>query len=235
MPKHSNDESIEMIRLKSVKPLEEDINPIELVLSPMYTVYWKNLTYIVSRSAVDKAIGRAKRESPVPPDSRIILKAISGSMSSGQMTALMGPSGAGKTTLLECVIGKRHSGLSGQIMVKRRNSDVEINLAFLPQSGHYFEVLTVFETINYSSQLKNSLDMSYDHNGTTRLIIERLDLGHVQANVISSLSGSERKRLAIGIEIVSSPNFLVLDEPTTGLDSFAARKVMSTRRILSQF
>ena len=217
------------VQLRSVRQLTDDDVDGNASAAPvgLYVIYWIKLTYIVCRGSVDKLIGKLKGESPVPPDSRTILDSVSGSVTSGQMTALMGPSGAGKTTLLECLIGKRQKGLSGQVKVKLQDCNVQINLALVPQKSDFFESLTVFETINYSSRLKNSSIREFNHDSVTKEVIKKLDLEKVQSRSVSTLSGSEKKRLSIGIEIVSHPNLLVLDEPTTGLDSFAADSVCS--------
>ena len=223
------------VLLTSMRNLPEDcVEQGNSGSKPDYTIYWSGLTYQVHRETVDKLIGKLKGEIPAPPETRTILDSISGSFSSGQMTALMGPSGAGKTTLLECLIGKRVRGLSGSIKVTKSSSLSSINIAIVPQSSDFFDYLTVFETINYSSRLKNSSTIDFDHDKQVNRILLRLDLERVKSSTVSTLSGSERKRLSIAIEIVSKPNLLVLDEPTTGLDSFAAQRVSTTLMLPSE-
>lgn len=234
------EDSIEMknmgqVRLKSITKLSGEEVSTSNDQQTDYTIYWNNLTYKVYRAETDKLIGRVKGESPVPPDTRIILNSICGSFSSRQMTALMGPSGAGKTTLLECLIGKRRIGLSGNIQVQRRCSNASIShqsssassisLAIVPQMSDFFEYLTLSETLKYASHLKNSSKKDIDHESIARSLVRKLDLELVTNSPVKNLSGSERKRLSVGTEIVSRPNLLVLDEPTTGLDSFSAQKV----------
>lgn len=230
--------NIDSVQLKSITvPTNFDTNndgtDVESNNTSEYIIYFKNLTYKVYRAGIDKILSKIKNERPTLPDSRIILSAICGSFASSQMTALMGPSGAGKTTLLECLVGKRQIGLSGEIKIKRGHSSsgTKINSALVPQVGNFYGVLTVFETIHYSSLMKNSNLKNFNHHKVTLDIIRKLDLGCVKESLVSSLSGSELKRLAIGIEIVSAPNLLVLDEPTTGLDSFSAQKVLTYSRI----
>ena len=232
------EENMDSVQLKSVIvstnfDTNHDSTNAESNNTSEYIIYFNNLTYKVYRASIDKILSKIKNERPIPPDSRIILSAICGSFASSQMTALMGPSGAGKTTLLECLVGKRQIGLSGEIKVKRgrSSSGTKINLALVPQVGNFYGVLTVFETIQYSSLMKNSNSKNFNHHKVTLGIIRKFDLGRVKESLVSSLSGSELKRLAIGIEIVSAPNLLVLDEPTTGLDSFSAQKVLTYSRI----
>ena len=226
----AREDSIEMnkmgqVRLKSVTKLTGEGVSTTNDQQTDYIIYWNNLTYKVYRAETDKLIGKLKGENPVPSDTRIILNSICGSFSSRQMSALMGPSGAGKTTLLECLIGKRRIGLSGNIQVQRRCSSVPISLAIVPQMSEFFEYLTLLETLKYASHLKNSGKKDIDHESIARSLVRKLHLELVRNSVVRNLSGSERKRLSVGIEIVSRPNLLVLDEPTTGLDSFAAQKV----------
>lgn len=190
-----------------------------------FRVIWKNLIYKVNMYSLFNHMMNVAFDTVPKSYKRTILKGISGSFESGKMTALMGPSGAGKTTLLECLIGKRVKGLSGEIKVEplnRSDKIPKIDLAIIPQLDSFFENITPREAILYSSKLKNCHG-SFRHDEIVQELIDRLELNSCSELETVRLSGSQRKRLSIACDLVSKPNFLVLDEPTTGLDAYAAR------------
>lgn len=148
-----------------------------------------------------------------------------------------GPSGCGKSSILKCLNGNFKSRLQGEIHLYRnayssinnqsKSTDYKIRIAFIPQFDCFFECLTVFETMLFTSRLVHDLsklsgeEKEKFHNKQIKNILESLDLFGALRTRIDRLSGGQRKRLSIAIEILNSPDVLILDEPTTGLDSFA--------------
>lgn len=186
---------------------------------PPLRIYWRDIDYTVYRSLLDKIISRAMGHD-IPP-SRKVLNGISGCFFAGQMTALMGPSGAGKTTLLECLVGKRRTGLSGIVAVR---NVTEIKMAVIPQHDKFYTSLTPRETMLFAAKLQNAtIDADLKRTGhsgrvlTNRFylrqvnsILKRLDILNCADNDISACSGSERKRLSVGLELMAKPNLIVL-------------------------
>ena len=187
-----------------------------------FEVYWSHIQYRVYRSTIDMAVSCASGVSA--PSSRLVLNDVSGYFRSGEMTALMGPSGAGKTSLMETLMGKRVTGLSGEI---KCTTDRKIRMALIPQHEYLFEDLIVTESLLLASKMKNgmTLPLTY-HKGRVADILSQLDLVRVKDQSIRSLSGSEKKRLSIGMDLISTPDLLFLDEPTTGLDSFTCKTII---------
>lgn len=129
-------------------------------------------------------------------------------------------------------MGKRITGCSGEIFVTKQSSDRKLKLALIPQLDLFFERLTVRESLQLASRLKNSshpdaksLGNRY-HSRVVTEIMTKLDLKSAADINVYEASGSQRKRLSIGLDLVSRPKILMLDEPTTGLDSFAAKTVV---------
>jgi len=150
---------------------------------------------------------------------------VSGFVRSGSILALMGPSGAGKTTLL--------NGLARRADYARIEGDVKFaghimtaqDLTYIPQFDEVNDVMSPQEHIELVGRLT-----CVDHKQMLERLEEILDVLGLTAkrNVpVRSLSGGEIKRLSIGVGLISNPNVLFLDEPTTGLDSTAAYSIVN--------
>ncbi|CAI7876674.1 unnamed protein product [Closterium sp. NIES-53] len=168
--------------------------------------------------------------------SRRILVDISGSAKSGQITAIMGASGAGKTTLLNILACRIASG--------RRAGEVELDglpvrsgtmrrvSAYVMQDDIMFPSLTVRETLMFAAELRLPQSVRREEKAAkVARLLELLGLAEVAETKIGDegqrgVSGGERKRVAIGTEIICDPKILFLDEPTSGLDSTSAFRVV---------
>ncbi|KAH8264943.1 hypothetical protein KR038_008457 [Drosophila bunnanda] len=145
---------------------------------------------------------------------RQILNGVSGSFRNGQLSAIMGPSGAGKSSLLNAISGFRRDGVTGSIKMRRDNA------CYITQDDHHQTLLTVEELMNLACDLK----LKHRHKKAEILteILENLHLNHRRNVTAEKLSGGERKRLSIALELVDNPNIFFLDEPTSGLDEVTA-------------
>ncbi|MER7679349.1 ABC transporter ATP-binding protein [Streptomyces sp. NPDC096934] len=139
------------------------------------------------------------------------------------VTGLIGPNGAGKTTLLRVlatavpadrgaftVLGHDPSTTSGRQDVRRR-------LGYLPQTPGFHPDFTAFEFVDYVAILKERTDRTARHREVSQ-VLESVDLTDVRGKRIKKLSGGMRQRVALAAALVGDPGFLVLDEPTVGLD-----------------
>ena len=127
---------------------------------------------------------------------------------------LLGPSGSGKTTLMRAMAGLQEIQ-SGQIRVLdlfAGSKALRHKIAYSTQSASVYSDLTCIENIKYFASL-------YDHNEKTpEQILDDVDLTSNAKQMANSLSGGERARLALATTLVGAPEFLILDEPTVGLD-----------------
>ena len=182
------------------------------------------------------AVGKKKKRT-----TKKVLDGMTGAAMPRHFIALMGPTGSGKTSLLNCLSGripKKDGTLTGEILVdgKERNEKIyrSRQVAYVMQEELLFPHLTVMETFMLHAKLR--LPQSMDIEEKTRLVkslISELGLKAVKDSKIGrpggfprGLSGGERKRANIGIEMVANPEALFLDEPTSGLDSFQAQNVV---------
>ncbi|MEU7061084.1 ABC transporter ATP-binding protein [Streptomyces sp. NPDC046197] len=139
------------------------------------------------------------------------------------ITGLLGPNGAGKTTLLRVlatavppdrgaltVLGHDPATAPGRLAVRR-------SLGYLPQNPGFHPDFTAFAFVDYVAILKELTDRGARHREVRR-VLEEVGLGDVRGRRIKRLSGGMRQRVALAAALVGEPRFLVLDEPTVGLD-----------------
>jgi ATP-binding cassette subfamily G (WHITE) protein 2 len=156
----------------------------------------------------------------------------------------MGPSGAGKSTLLDMLAQRKATGrLGGVLLVDGAPAGPGFAGAcsYVPQSDNFLPVMTALETLQFYAGV--SLPPSWGAARAAARVEEALcemGLSHARLTLVGGelpgglllrgLSGGERKRLSIAAGVLAAPSALFLDEPTTGLDAFAALTVGAGRR-----
>ncbi|XP_053696931.1 ATP-binding cassette sub-family G member 1 isoform X2 [Sabethes cyaneus] len=187
-------------------------------------------------------VGFAFWFSHVPRDleSKDILHGLNGSFSSGEITAIMGPSGAGKSTLLNILAGYVSSGVSGLVQVNGKNRSHNSQSfkklsCYIQQHDALRPWLTVNEAMSCATHLKLGFSISYEEKQKLiQKILFMLGLEQKGSTPTAGLSGGQKKRLAIALEMISNPPILFLDEPTTGLDSSSCSQCISLLKRLAQ-
>ncbi|KAG0034358.1 hypothetical protein BGZ82_005777, partial [Podila clonocystis] len=171
-----------------------------------------------------------------------IIKNISGRLITGRTCAVMGPSGAGKTTFLSILAGKV-AKTDGSIKVNGKEQTLSLwkkLIGFVPQEDVMLSDLSVREILMHSARMRQPVHMSHNEKRLKVLeVIQFLGLGHIMDNPIGDvetrgISGGERKRVNIGMELVASPSILFLDEPTSGLDSATSLEVCKLLKQIAQ-
>ncbi|XP_041352326.1 ATP-binding cassette sub-family G member 8-like isoform X2 [Gigantopelta aegis] len=168
-----------------------------------------------------------------------VLQDVSFSVNSGTMLAILGSSGSGKTSLLDVITCRAPSpeGVTGEVYlngVARTRSMVDACSAYVRQDDRLLPNLTVQETLLFVAQLK--LPTTFTESEVldrVSSVIAELGLSHVSDTRVGNsemrgLSGGERRRVSIGIQLLLDPSVLFLDEPTSGLDSFTAHHLVET-------
>ncbi|KAL0831044.1 hypothetical protein ABMA28_001927 [Loxostege sticticalis] len=163
--------------------------------------------------------------------SKIILRSINGEFRSGQLTAILGPSGAGKSTLLNILAGYRVTGASGMICTngEPRNLKQFRKLSrYIMQEDLLQPYITVHEAMLIAADLKLGTGISRQKKLViVEEIVQLLRLSKAKNTATEKLSGGERKRLSIALELLNNPPVIFLDEPTTGLDDVASSTCVS--------
>ncbi|XP_021714210.1 ABC transporter G family member 11-like isoform X2 [Chenopodium quinoa] len=165
-----------------------------------------------------------------------ILESVSGYAQPGQVLAVMGPSGCGKSTLLDALAGRLGSNTrqTGEILINGRKQTLAFGTsAYVTQDDTLMTTLTVKEAVYYSAQLQlpDSMTKSEKIERANDAIRDMGLQGCVNTRIggwsVKGLSGGQKRRVSICIEILTRPRLLFLDEPTSGLDSAASYHVMS--------
>ena len=162
---------------------------------------------------------------------RTTLHDVSFSVAPGEVVAIVGGSGAGKTTLLETMIGIRPPA-AGEVGIAgaRDRSDV----SYVPQDDIIHGDLPLARTLRYAARLR--LPAGTAPEAVDRIVAETLaalDLTERADVRVGSLSGGQRKRASIAVELLTRPAAFFLDEPTSGLDPATAREVLRLLRRLA--
>lgn len=152
-----------------------------------------------------------------------------------EFVGLLGPSGAGKSTLMDALNGFRPAA-QGKVLLNDRSlyeysAVLRSLIGYLPQDDILHRALTVRECLLYSARLRLPDDYS-DSEIRARVndVIRNLELTERADNSIHQLSGGQRKRVSLGIELLSKPSLLFVDEPTAGQDPRTEAKLMELFR-----
>jgi ABC-type multidrug transport system ATPase subunit len=201
---------------------------IPSVLSHDAGLYWSNMSVI--------------HASGVP-----ILHPFSGFLENGQICAVIGPSGSGKSSLLNAIGGCSDLPVKGDVWIHNENGFAfdlmrqKNQVAYLRQHDSFFQTLTVRETLDLAAYLEfpsvpkalreEWINRTLDSLGIAK--ISSRQIGDSSRNGGAGISGGERRRLSVGIELLTKPSVFLADEPTTGLDSSQAAKIVQLIRNLS--
>jgi ABC transport system ATP-binding/permease protein len=156
----------------------------------------------------------------------------------GTLTAIIGGSGAGKTTLSRLIAGYT-SPSAGSVTFEGHNIHTEYasmrsRIGMVPQDDVVHRQLTVNQALGYAAELRLPPDTSKaDREQVVAQVLEELELTKHADTRVDKLSGGQRKRASVALELLTGPSLLILDEPTTGLDPALDRQVMMMLRQLA--
>eukprot|EP01084_Bolivina_argentea_P257377 433621_1 len=207
---------------------------------------FSNITVILNKQSSNNKVTK-----------QTILNNVCGEIHNGELIGIVGASGCGKTTLLSILSGRIHTisnlshnyEISGKILwdqqkLNAKNKSHLFTLsnhsAFVMQENIFHPTIKVREAIEFSAYLRNEKQSKVNINKEIDNIINDLELQKCQQTIIGNgeqyhgISGGERKRTSIGVELVCNPKFVILDEPTTGLDSVNALNVMTKLKDLTK-
>ncbi|WP_037607059.1 ABC transporter ATP-binding protein/permease [Streptacidiphilus rugosus] len=171
-------------------------------------------------------------------DGRTLLDRVSFPVGQKCLLAVAGPSGAGKSTLLNALTGLRPAD-EGTVRYDGRDlyrdyAELRQRIGLVPQDDILHTQLTVRRALGYAAELRFPGDTGKEERrARVEEVIAELGLQQRADQVISSLSGGQRKRVSVALELLTKPSLLFLDEPTSGLDPGMDRSVMHMLRGLA--
>lgn len=192
---------------------------------------WDSVCYSVPVDDIDEETGKKKGTIH-----KKILKDISGTARSNRLLAIMGPSGAGKTTLLNALAGRMRIGsdhvFTGTAYVNESifRADYKAIISFVTQDDICMAKDTPRDAFNFSYRMRSGASAD---EATVRVdeMLKGLSLQDCADTILGTaglekgVSGGEKKRVNIGCELINDPHIMLLDEPTTGLDSVNADRI----------
>jgi ABC-type multidrug transport system ATPase subunit len=169
---------------------------------------------------------------------KTLLENISFTARPGTLTAVIGPSGAGKSTLAKQVAGYTHP-TSGTITFEGHNihadyASLRSRIGMVPQDDVVHGQLTVNQALMYAAELRLPPDTTKeDRQQVVEQVLAELEMTQHTETRVDKLSGGQRKRASVALELLTGPSLLILDEPTSGLDPALDRQVMTMLRQLA--
>ncbi|XP_047001466.1 ATP-binding cassette subfamily G member 4 [Schistocerca americana] len=167
-----------------------------------------------------------------------ILHEVCGRFVPKQLIAIMGPSGAGKSTLLDILSGYRLTGVTGSVLVngvERQLDEFRRLSCYITQDDRLQELLTVHENMLVAADLKLGEDTDLSEKAQiVEETLRTLGLWEARKTLAGRLSGGQKKRMSIALELICNPLVMFLDEPTTGLDSSTCAQVVYLLKLLAR-
>ena len=147
-----------------------------------------------------------------------VLDKIDFNLESGEIVGLIGPSGSGKSTLIKTMLGmeKADEGEALVLDYKMPKREILSNIGYMAQSDALYEMLTGYENLEFFGKMKGV--PSDKLKKEIEYIAEIVDLTDDLKKLVSKYSGGMKRRLSLAIALIGSPELLILDEPTVGID-----------------
>ncbi|XP_033331885.1 ATP-binding cassette sub-family G member 4 [Megalopta genalis] len=211
-------------KLEAARSAEKGARFMETAAADTIDISFDRITYTVS-------LGFRKGQ-------KEILHGINGRLPTRRLTALLGPSGAGKSTLLDVLSGYKTTGVNGNVCVNGQTRDMHAFRkcsTYITQDDRLEPLLTVVENMRVAADLKLSTKIPrYEKETIIAEILRTLGLHEHAHTRTERLSGGQKKRLSIALELVNNPTVMFLDEPTTGLDSSSCMQVVNLLKLLAR-
>lgn len=156
----------------------------------------------------------------------------------GDFVAIVGGSGSGKSTLMNCMNGF-DKPMIGKVLVNRRDlyenyDELKNNIGYVPQQDIVHENLTLISMLRYVAKLRLPEDMPRaEREARVQEVLQTVELTEHKNKLIRKLSGGQKKRASIAVELMSDPGLFFLDEPSSGLDPGTERTLMHTLKRMS--
>ncbi|XP_027340365.1 ABC transporter G family member 17-like [Abrus precatorius] len=229
LDRKDRNKSLESLMVLDKPGMGRNVNQLRPQKSiPGYGLEFSNLSYSIIKQQQKDGVKINKKT--------YLLHDITGQAIKSEIMAIMGPSGAGKSTFLDALAGRIAKGsLEGSVRIDGKpvtTSYMKRVSSYVMQDDQLFPMLTVFETFLFAAEVRLPPSISRDEKKKRVYeLIDKLGLQSATHTYIGDegrrgVSGGERRRVSIGVDIIHKPSLLFLDEPTSGLDSTSAYSVV---------
>jgi ABC-type multidrug transport system ATPase subunit len=213
---------------------------------PTFVLAFRDLTYCVrvpkkkithTPSFQGSRVQTVSHDIEKPPSTKTLLDHVWGEARPREILAILGPTGSGKSTLLDALANRiAHKSLDGDITLNGEKiidgAQLKVISAYVMQDDMLYSMLTVEETLMFAAEFKLPRTWSKKEKiDRVQELIDQLGLRRAANTIVGDegrrgISGGERRRVSIGVDIVHNPIMLFLDEPISGLDSTSAYLVI---------
>lgn len=190
------------------------------------------LSYICARNGISVQVQNVKKQVGKHKDITICDQ-VSLQIKPGELVAIIGGSGAGKSTLMNCISGYSKPS-SGEVLVNETNLYENFDMlkhiiGYVPQQDIVYDNLTVESMLYYSAKLRLPKDVKDEElHAVVTKVIDTVELTERKDTFVRNLSGGQRKRASIAVELLTDPKLFFLDEPASGLDPGTERSLIRT-------
>lgn len=210
-----------------------------LICNSKIILYDNKLIYQIHGRGIRLDAINIKKNVRIKFKTKQISSNISMTVKPSEFVAFVGGSGAGKTTFMKCISGVDYPS-SGTVLLNGENlyehyDTLKANIGYVPQKDIVYSNLTLHDMLKYAAKLRMP-DNSTQKERQERIkeVLEIVQLTEFENSYIRQLSGGQKKRASIAVELIADPNILFLDEPTSGLDPDTERSLMQTLQKMSR-
>lgn len=235
---HGSTNGVTLNHVRIVQPMPLHRLDVVQIANTTFLFLGDKLLYNVAESAANQLKIHIKQRSVRKFfRKQILLENIDLTIDPGEMVMVLGGSGAGKTTFFNAVMGYEKADgkiMQGDIDIYRDYSKVKNQIGYVPQQDLMRQDDLVFNTLENAARMKMPAE-STEEQRLARIdyVLELLGLQREKSSLVRKLSGGQRKRLSIALELIADPSLFFLDEPDSGLDGVMARSLMENLRVIA--
>ncbi|KAK7736685.1 hypothetical protein SLS53_006893 [Cytospora paraplurivora] len=230
------------LSLDDVAPVVVQIRDLSVTVDTSPSILEPDTYPALIKAHLPCLVGGPKSGLDTSSYTKSLLSGVSASLAPGTLTAILGGSGSGKTTLLNTIssrIASSRLSQSGNVLFNSQPGIENIRSAYVTQTDILLPTLTARETLQYSADLRlPPPSTAADRMRVVEEVIMELGLKEAAGTRVGSsihrgLSGGEKRRVSLGVQMLANPSVLFLDEPTTGLDASSAFQLVRTLKNLA--
>lgn len=225
--------------IKIDRPVKLSDKDIFTILNATFIYVGNQIFYKVGQEGINLEIRKLNKEVAAKNGKKTILNKVDCSIGANEFVAIIGGSGAGKTTLMTAMSGF-DTDITGDVFCNginlRENFQTLKNIiGFVPQQDIIYENITLKKMLYYTAKLKMPEDTTKEEiEERIKDVLAMVELTDHQDTYIRRLSGGQKKRASIAVELLANPGLFFLDEPTSGLDPGTEQHLMHTLSRLSK-